>query len=360
VRVWGRNGGKAVTDDDNAPWVADGDLLEAADGHRSPRELGLAALAWLTWAVLAALAVLALGRLTHLDDALAYPYTVVNALTPLVYLPAYGALAVGFGLRRNLLMLAALPLIALQLFWTVAEIWPSGPDHRPAGSTPVRLLSANLQYTNTAAGRLGPQIRRQRPDIVVLEEVSPLTLGGVESSGALADYGYRVVHPAPGAFGYAVYSRFPLTDVSAPVVGNQPFARMTVTLGNGRRFVLFAVHTIAPVNSHLTKNWRAQLDRLAADVHRSSLPVVLAGDFNATRDHRPFRHLLDSGVRDAHDATGGGWQPTWPADLPTPPVIRIDHVLASPAFAITGFHRGTHDGSDHLPIVADLALRVGG
>jgi endonuclease/exonuclease/phosphatase family metal-dependent hydrolase len=87
--------------------------------------------------------------------------------------------------------------------------------------------------------------------------------------------------------------------------------------------------------------------------------VVLAGDFNATRGHRPFERLLRAGVRDAHDVTGTGWQPTWRAgsgQLRRRVALRIDHVLASPTFAITGYHLGTCDGSDHHPVIADLAL----
>lgn len=337
--------------------AADPAAFETRGSWAERLQVGRTVLHWLAWAVLAALALLALGRLTHLDDALAYPYSIVNALTPLVYLPVYAVVAVGFAMRRNLLMLAAVPLIGLHLFWTLPEFWPSGADKAPAGSTAVRLLAANLQYSNAEAQDLAPQIASQHPDIVVMEEVSPLTFAGIDGSGALDHYPYHVVHEDLGAFGYAVYSRFPLSGVSAPVVGGEPLARMTVTVGDGQRFVLFAVHTISPTSSAYTKRWRAQLDRLSADVRGSALPVVLAGDFNATRDHRPFRHLVDSGVRDAHDVTGAGWQPTWPADLTTPPFIRIDHVLASPAFAITGYHRGGNDGSDHLPVIADLALR---
>jgi endonuclease/exonuclease/phosphatase (EEP) superfamily protein YafD len=359
VRTWGKDDGTPPAGTANYQPITTLEGMEPAEDRGSSRRPASVLLESLTWAVLAVLAVLALGRLTHLDDALAYPYSVVNALTPLVYLPAYGAVVVGFGLRRGRLMLAAVPLIALHLLWTVPEFWPASADQRPPGSAAVRVLTANLQYSNTEAARLGPQIEARHPDIVVMEEASPLTLGGVTGTGAVAGYQYHVVHPVKGGFGYAVYSRFPLSDFSAPLVGGLPLARMTVTLSDGQRFVLFAVHTMSPTDSGDTARWRAQLDRLSADVRAATLPVVLAGDFNATRDHRPFRHLLDSGVRDAHDTTGAGWQPTWPANQLIPPIIRIDHVLASPAFAITGYHRGGHDGSDHLPIIADLALRRG-
>jgi endonuclease/exonuclease/phosphatase (EEP) superfamily protein YafD len=329
---------------------------------RAARRHGLVrgVLTALGWLAVAVLALTALGRLTHLDDALAWPYSAVNALTPIVYLPAYGVFAAGLALRRSRLALAALPLIALQLYWTMPQVWPGGaPEHAPAGSVPVRLLAANLEYTNDRAGRLGAQIDADHPDIVVLVEVSPRTLRGVTASGALTPYPYRVVHPDAGAFGYAVYSRFALSDFSAPTVDELPLPRMTVTLGGGQRFLLFAVHTLSPTSTSYTRTWRRELDHLAADIRAARLPVVLAGDFNATQDHRPFTRLLDAGVRDAHDVTGTGWQPTWPADKPVPPVIRIDHVLASPAFAVTGYRRGGHDGSDHLPVIADLALRPG-
>ena len=334
---------------------------EAVDGSTRPAwlpaEPGRTLVVAVAWLVLGALALIALGRLVYLDDALDWPYAALNALTPLLFLPGYAVLLVGFGLRRNALMLATVPLIGLHLFWTVPEVWPGGPEKVPTGAHQVRVLSANLQYDNAAAARLGAQITKAHPDVVVLVEASPLTLGAVRTSGALAPYRYAVDRSAAGAFGYAVYSRYPLTGLSAPLVGRQPLPRMTVTLGDGQRFTLFAVHTIAPTSSERTGDWRAQFDRLTAEVRASRLPVVLAGDFNATRDHRPYRRLLSSGLRDAHDVAGRSWSPTWPAGGTLPAVLRIDHVLASPAFAVTGYQRGGRDGSDHLPVIADLALR---
>jgi endonuclease/exonuclease/phosphatase family metal-dependent hydrolase len=82
----------------------------------------------------------------------------------------------------------------------------------------------------------------------------------------------------------------------------------------------------------------------------------MAGDFNATRDHRPFRELRDAGLRDAHDVAHAGWSPTWRAGGLVPPLLRLDHVLASRAFSVTDYQVGDDIGSDHLPITVDLAL----
>ncbi|WP_235497684.1 endonuclease/exonuclease/phosphatase family protein [Frankia sp. R43] len=318
------------------------------------RELLVAA----AWLVTAALAIIAVGRLVHLDDAITWPYTVANALTPLLYLPVYAALAIGFALRRGRLMMLCGLVAVAHLFWAVPELFPGGPENAPQGSARLRVMTANLLYHNAEAGRLGDQIRRASPDVLVLVELSPLTLTKLRDSGALADYRYSEVHPQEGAFGAAVFSRFPLSDAATPEVAGYASLRATVRVDERRSFVVHAVHTIAPTSGEYARAWRDQLDHLRAEVAASRLPVVLAGDFNATRDNRPLRELISAGVRDAHDVVGAGWTPTWNASMfAVPPIARIDHILASPAFAITGYQVGSEFGSDHKPVLADLAMR---
>lgn len=308
------------------------------------------------WATVTVLALVAAGRLTHLDDAIGWPYPVLNALTPLLYLPAYAAGAVGFALRRGRLMLAATALIAIHLAWVVPEVWPGHPAAAAAAAPRFRLLTANLRYDNANAGELGGQLAASRPDVVVLEELSPLTYGALLDGGALAGYRYRAVQVEQGAFGVGVFSRFPLSGVDLRWVTGLPSLRVTVGLTGGAPFTLFAVHTLSPTSAAYTRRWRVQLADLRRQVLAVDGPVLLAGDFNATEDHRPLRRLISAGLRDAHDAAGAGWAPTWNATTgPIPPIIRIDHVLVSKAFTVTGYRTGTRDGSDHLPIIVDLA-----
>ncbi|SNQ46141.1 conserved membrane hypothetical protein [Frankia canadensis] len=336
-----------------------GDIPVAAAEPRTPALPPVSAvITVLAWIVAAVLGLVALGRLVHLDDALDWPYTALNALTPLLYLPAYVTLAVAFALRRNLLLILSVLLVAMHLFWVVPELLPGDGQDAAPGSARLRVMSANLLYRNAHADRLGAQIRAANPDVLVLVEVSPLTLARVGSTGALDAFRYREVRPGQGAFGAAIYSRFPLRDAAAPTVGGSMSLRATVEVDENRRFVLYAVHTISPTSGPYTTRWRQQLTALRHDARGATLPVLMAGDFNATRDHRPLRQLVDAGMRDAHDVVGGGWDPTWNASgVIVPPVLRIDHVLASPAFAVTGFEVGREFGSDHLPVIADLAMR---
>lgn len=93
-------------------------------------------------------------------------------------------------------------------------------------------------------------------------------------------------------------------------------------------------------------------------------PVVMAGDFNASRDNAPFRRLLDRGFEEDMDQTNGGYQPTWPADgsrrlfgLRLPALVRIDHTLVSQAL-VAGRAKTIHIAeSDHNGVVLHFRSR---
>ncbi len=82
---------------------------------------------------------------------------------------------------------------------------------------------------------------------------------------------------------------------------------------------------------------------------------MVVGDFNAARWSHGFRALLDrSGMVDSE--RGFGFQPTFPAGLPYPLRIPIDHLLHGEGLAVTDRVLGPALGSDHLPLVVDLAV----
>jgi endonuclease/exonuclease/phosphatase (EEP) superfamily protein YafD len=125
--------------------------------------------------------------------------------------------------------------------------------------------------------------------------------------------------------------------------------------GDGPRIV--AVHAVAPIRWEL-RNWRSDLDWLAAQCAGEN--VIMAGDFNATVDHFAG-HGTDGGdlgrCTDAAVQGRAGGIGTWPTDLPPLFGSPIDHVLATPGWAVDGFRvLDDYDdsGSDHRPVVATL------
>ena len=92
---------------------------------------------------------------------------------------------------------------------------------------------------------------------------------------------------------------------------------------------------------------------------QDSIPLVMAGDFNATVDHAPMQALLDGPVRDAFVEAGTGFGATWPQILgPLLPVMRLDHVLVSASITVVDVQVQITPGSDHRRLAVELAVPV--
>jgi endonuclease/exonuclease/phosphatase family metal-dependent hydrolase len=86
-------------------------------------------------------------------------------------------------------------------------------------------------------------------------------------------------------------------------------------------------------------------------------PTLLAGDFNATGDHAPFRRLLRGGLRDAFDAVGRGSGATWPSGHRfLPALLRLDHVVTGDGIGVGSLRAVPSVGSDHARLVAELGI----
>ena len=315
------------------------------------RRLGRAA-----WVVTAPLAGLAAARLAHYDDDPLV--TIANAGTPFVYLPAYGALAAGLITRRPALTATAAAVAIAHAAWTSPELRrrPDRPN-APAGPR-LRVVSSNLEYPRRDSTPLGRELAAFEPDVLLLQELSPEHLTMIKSAGAFDPFPYSYVDARPGSFGGGIWSRFPLSEGETWQVAGVPLVRATIDV-DGTRVRVFDVHLKAPTRPRWVPVWKAQLAALATDAAAHGGPVIMAGDYNATYGHAPFRRLLAVGLRDAHTEAGRGLATTWPVNNPLlPPLFRLDHVLVSREFEVLAAREGRGPGTDHRPVVADLVLRA--
>src|SRR5260370_39646337 len=91
--------------------------------------------------------------------------------------------------------------------------------------------------------------------------------------------------------------------------------------------------------------WRFELAALPPP---GDVPVVLAGDYNATLDHAQFRRLLRLGHVDAASQAGHGLVPTWgPEPRGRPALLPFDHVLLDPRCAAVATSTHQLPRSDH-------------
>ncbi|MEO6598201.1 MAG: endonuclease/exonuclease/phosphatase family protein [Planctomycetota bacterium] len=234
----------------------------------------------------------------------------------------------------------------------VLPAWVGG---LPAASgVPLRMLAINLLRGNEQhVARALDAVRLAAPDVIFCSEVTPVWLEGL--AAGLPDFPYRCLHADPGFFGVGLFSRLPLRAATVMPLGFDwsPAIRAVVDTAAGP-VGLLGVHTPRPG----TAKRGDERDRALAAIANALEPLptmrVVLGDFNATPWNASFEAMLaETGLAAASD---GAFRATWPAQLPWPLRIPIDHVLTSPGIGLESIDTGAEFGSDHLPLVAALRL----
>jgi endonuclease/exonuclease/phosphatase (EEP) superfamily protein YafD len=309
------------------------------------------------WAVVAGLGLLALVRVLAWDARV--PLLIgIHGLGPLPYLGAAPVAVAAFARRQVVLGLVALAVTAAIVPTGLPEV--AARDGLPSwarGAPRLRVLSWNLYHSNTDVAAIDRVVRDADADVVVLQEVSSSNIGALEGSSSLDGYEHRYLTPQPHVFGSGIWSRLPLDESGDVNIGGLPMTRAVVRTTAGP-LRLLNVHTLSPVTKDGLTLWPRQLRALAEEARRPGPPIMMAGDFNATWGHRPFRRLLDAGLDDAGAVRGAWWSPTWPAGRRVlRPALRLDHVLTGPGLAATSYATGGAAGSDHRSIVVTVAVR---
>ncbi len=270
--------------------------------------------------------------------------------------------AVGFALlgARGRTRLVAAPL-ALGLALHTAALGPYFPT--PAiveDDARVEVMALNLDGGRADLVPLAEAMAGAAPDLVVLTEVTRSNAAAFARKPWAQMFPYRSgtagsdADPATGADdvrGTMVLSRHPLTDLgrtSGTQAGN---VALRVVL-EGHPFTLVAAHPAGPGCG--TACWLQESDVLTRfALAHSSGPLLVAGDLNATREQLTLRVLTaKAGLHD----TASGWQPTYPANSWLPPLVGVDHVLASRQFSTAGYRTVRVAGTDHLGVLASLAV----
>jgi endonuclease/exonuclease/phosphatase (EEP) superfamily protein YafD len=272
-------------------------------------------------------------------------------LTPYALLVATGVVLLALAACRAWHAAAGM---ALALALTGAVLPRAVPKPQPLATGPrVTLESLNMRHGQADPGTVVELVRQCHVDVLSLQELTPQAVTALGAAGLWRLLPYRELQPAAGAAGSGLASRFRLRSraLSGQTYFHQPSAALE--LPNGNALTVVAVHAVAPRPGLPVAGWR---DRLLSLPRPTGSPRVLAGDFNATLDHRAFRRLLRAGYRDASAETGRGLTPTWPTNKPGPPFAAIDHVLLSSAIAIRSYTAKTMPGSDHRTIITQLQL----
>ena len=320
------------------------------------------------------------------------------ALAPAATLPALAAVALaaasagGWGGGWWLALLLAVPA-AILLAWQLPPFpsnarahpvgpaggaggrrapsaWPASPGRLPEpppDTVTVRVLTLNSRGGSADPAALLAALRQHAVDVLAVQELTWDLVHRLDEAGLGGLLPHTHLDPRPDSPGTGLWARWPLTPLP-PVPGLAAAApRARAEPVPGRPVVLTSVHPLTPMRDR-GYTWQRDLARLLP-LAQSSEPQVVMGDFNASRDHQPFRDLLAAGFVDCADAAqhrtwpGFTWPTSWDLysdrenqrfpDRRAPALMRLDHVLVSRAGAAVHAARPVRvTGTDHHAVLA--------
>lgn len=217
-----------------------------------------------------------------------------------------------------------------------------------------RIVISNVLMDSRDAERWLGEMRAARPDVVLMlepdawwvEQVQPLR----------RELPFAIEHPLDNTFGIALYSRFPLRDVTVRnvVEDDIPSIWGTFELPAGDRVRFAFLHPRPPQVAQGTDERDAELVLVAREVEGHEGPLIVAGDFNdvawsyTTKLFQKLSGLLDPRI-------GRGFYATFHARYP-PLRWPLDHAFHSQHLALVELRRLGAGESDHFPILLELAV----
>ena len=286
------------------------------------------------------------------------------AFTPLA-IPLYAAALVCLVVRRLLggrrgTLLVVVPVVGLvvHVLW-VAPLYAGTNPPPAAGAARITVVTANLLRGQADVLHVLEEASDRDADLLAVQEVTDESLATMEEAGIEELFPFRAGETGWGIRGTMLFSRTPIDDV-VPLATTMTSFTASVEL-DAAPWTVAVVHPAAPINS--SGDWRRDHAAVLEAVQGVDADLVL-GDFNASPDHEPMLALADAGWRDVAELANAGWQPTWPADgvepvtdLPSPRLVRIDHVLVGERVAALASSRLVVGGTDHAAVVAEVAAR---
>jgi vancomycin resistance protein VanJ len=269
---------------------------------------------------------------------------------------------------------ALISLVALASFFVAVCVPRTAIGGTPASSGPgLRVFSLNA----------GAARRIDHPD-----EVARAVLATSPDVVCLVEAPERVRQAVAGQIGYlypfgassdeiAVLSRLPIIDQQRGFLPMGAHDSLQVSVELDRRLIdLTVVHLLrmdeyrgiqsgprswlSTIRSFSTDDRDDAVGRLIAKARAEPGAKVLAGDFNMTPTSQAYGALRRV-FRDAFAESGWGLGHTYPTSLRpiglNLPIIRIDYIWYSDQLIASSAWVGPDSGSDHRPVVADLALR---
>lgn len=237
-------------------------------------------------------------------------------------------------------------LLALQTQWFASTPPPA------AGARPVRIYFDNIWRRNGHADLIRRSVAEARPDILAIAEFSDLQ---AKDPSLLAPFPYRAAEAPDCRFENCprelIASRWPLDPLAGYQLGSYGVVAARVHAPEGA-FRLVVVHLTRPWPFKHAWAIRYQERQLAKALKGNGAePVVVVGDFNATLSGAVLKEFGETtGLAPVRQRLGD-----WPSMIPAPLRVAIENAFAGQGETIVSRRLGRLNGSDHAPIVLEVA-----
>lgn len=245
-----------------------------------------------------------------------------------------------------------------------------------ASLTTIKVLSSNMFPGNEDYALLLDLIEQEKPDLVLLQEATALSLEKLESMAHLLPHHLDKVPPGQRKAsekyppkGTAIFSRFPLK--LQPAAPNSPLDRAGITAlvqtdaeDSSRAWLqIHAIHGLVPIRPSFYRQRNDQLAAVFAAAKEVNRPVIAMGDFNTAIWSPALKASKIQPLRPVRK--GFGITPTWRPNLSFPPGLQwlgnffwipIDHCYINPKIVVQDFRTGPDVKSDHLPLIVELQI----
>jgi endonuclease/exonuclease/phosphatase family metal-dependent hydrolase len=241
---------------------------------------------------------------------------------------------------------------------------------KPTKKFRFKVMTYNIHHCNPpSAGdkidveAIAKVINAEKPDFVALQEVDVNT----ERSGkgknqaqqlaaltGMKFYFSKAIDHQGGDYGVAVLSKYDIEDsvrYALPIHADKPeenrtVAAITVTLPNKQKIIFASTHLGLKEPNRLL-----QAETIMDKFGKTTLPMILAGDFNAVPESLVIAYFDKYFTRSCSDC-----KPTIPVETPNKTIDFIMHKQGSKLKSSNTKVIDEKYASDHLPVVASFEI----
>jgi endonuclease/exonuclease/phosphatase (EEP) superfamily protein YafD len=253
--------------------------------------------------------------------------------------------------RGGLLTVLALLLTIVNSTHFVLALEGGAQDAAPGAPRFLRVVTFNVWYPNDRIADIAKFLSATDADLVVMQEMTSdhwrklRKLLGSRYPYSLGDYGLVIL------------SKYKITENGRVDRGGMPpWASLILRFGtievNGTQVTFAGTHLARPFYPKLQY---ADILALANFVRQQHGPLILAGDFGMTPWTDKLTGFTQATGLERYNTFGFTW-PLHVHGIPLLPFVAIDNIFASPDFANIATWTGPRLGSDHRPVIADIAL----